>query len=50
MAGVEGAILLTKVEKDIGVMEACVDELRQHLAFYVGPPRTARPVGTEVAR
>jgi TetR/AcrR family transcriptional repressor of nem operon len=34
VAGVEGAILLTKVEKDIGVMEACVAELRRHLTSY----------------
>jgi TetR/AcrR family transcriptional repressor of nem operon len=34
VAGIEGAILLTKVQKDIRVMEHCVTELRRHLAFY----------------
>jgi TetR/AcrR family transcriptional repressor of nem operon len=34
VAGIEGAILLTKVQKDIRVMEHCVAELRRHLAFY----------------
>ena len=34
VAGIEGAILLTKVQKDIGVMEHCVGELRRHLALY----------------
>lgn len=34
VAGIEGAILLTKVQKDIGVMEHCVGELRRHLAPY----------------
>ena len=34
VAGIEGAILLTKVQKDIGVMEHCVAELRRHLALY----------------
>jgi TetR/AcrR family transcriptional repressor of nem operon len=48
VAGLEGAILLTKVEKDIGVMEACVGELRRHLAFYV-PSRAARGQVPEVA-
>jgi TetR/AcrR family transcriptional repressor of nem operon len=33
VAGIEGAILLTKVEKDIRVMEHCVAELRRHLAL-----------------
>jgi TetR/AcrR family transcriptional regulator, transcriptional repressor for nem operon len=33
VAGIEGAILLTKVQKDIGVMEHCVGELRRHLAL-----------------
>lgn len=34
VAGMEGAILLTKVQKDIRVMEHCVAELRRHLALY----------------
>ncbi len=33
VAGIEGAILLTKVQKDIQVMEHCVGELRRHLAL-----------------
>jgi TetR/AcrR family transcriptional repressor of nem operon len=33
VAGIEGAILLTKVQKDIRVMEHCVAELRRHLAL-----------------
>ena len=34
VAGIEGAILLTKVQKDIRVMEHCVAELRRHLVLY----------------
>jgi len=34
VAGVEGALLLTKVQKDLGVLETCVAELRRHLALY----------------
>ena len=34
VAGIEGAILLTKVQKDIRGMEHCVAELRRHLALY----------------
>src|SRR2546422_2031541 len=34
LAALEGAILMTKVTKDIGVMEKCVDELKQHLTLY----------------
>jgi TetR/AcrR family transcriptional repressor of nem operon len=37
VAGIEGAILLTKVEKDIRVMEHCVAELRRHLALCRRP-------------
>jgi TetR/AcrR family transcriptional repressor of nem operon len=36
VAGLEGAMLLTKVQKDIGVMEACVAELRRHLGLCRG--------------
>ena len=34
VAGLEGAILLSKVSKDIGVMEQCVRELKQYLTLY----------------
>jgi TetR/AcrR family transcriptional regulator, transcriptional repressor for nem operon len=37
VAGIEGAILLTRVQKDIRVMEHCVAELRRHLALYRRP-------------
>jgi TetR/AcrR family transcriptional regulator, transcriptional repressor for nem operon len=37
VAGIEGAILLTKVQKDIGVMEHCVAELQRHLGLYRRP-------------
>jgi TetR/AcrR family transcriptional repressor of nem operon len=47
VAGIEGAILLTKVEKDIRVMEHCVAELRRHLALC---RRADRPVPAGAAR
>ena len=47
VAGIEGAILLTKVQKDIRVMEHCVAELRRHLALY---RRGERPVVASVGR
>jgi TetR/AcrR family transcriptional regulator, transcriptional repressor for nem operon len=34
VAGMEGAILLSKVSKDIGVMEQCVGELKHYLTLY----------------
>ena len=34
VAGLEGAILLTKVSKDIGVMEQCVSEMNRYLSLY----------------
>jgi TetR/AcrR family transcriptional repressor of nem operon len=34
VAGLEGAILLSKVSKDIGVMEQCVGELKRYLTLY----------------
>jgi TetR/AcrR family transcriptional repressor of nem operon len=34
VAALEGAILMSKVTRDIGVMESCVDELKRHLALY----------------
>jgi TetR/AcrR family transcriptional repressor of nem operon len=35
VAALEGAILMTKVTKDISVMEKCVAELKSHLTLYV---------------
>src|ERR1051326_1471889 len=34
VASLEGAMLLTKVTKDIGVMDRCVEELNHYLATY----------------
>lgn len=34
VASLEGAILMTKVSKDIGVMEKCVSELKRYLSVY----------------
>jgi TetR/AcrR family transcriptional regulator, transcriptional repressor for nem operon len=34
VASLEGAILLTKLSKEIGVMEQCVAELKRYLAAY----------------
>ena len=34
VASLEGAILMTKVTKDIGVMELCVAELKRYLSLY----------------
>ena len=34
VASLEGAILLTKLTKDIAVMEQCVDEMKRHLSLY----------------
>ena len=34
VAGLEGAILLGKVTKDITIMERCVEELKRHLTLY----------------
>ena len=34
VAGLEGAILLTKVTKDIAVMEQCVGEMKRYLSLY----------------
>jgi len=34
VAALEGAILLTKVTKDIAIMERCVEQLKQHLTLY----------------
>jgi TetR/AcrR family transcriptional repressor of nem operon len=37
VASLEGAILLTKVTKEIGVMEQCAKELTHHLDLYRSP-------------
>jgi TetR/AcrR family transcriptional regulator, transcriptional repressor for nem operon len=34
VAALEGAILLTKVTRDIRIMECCVEQLKQHVALY----------------
>ncbi len=34
VAALEGAILMSKVTRDIAVMENCVDELKSHLTLY----------------
>jgi TetR/AcrR family transcriptional repressor of nem operon len=34
VAGLEGSILLSKVTKDITIMERCVEELKRHLTLY----------------
>jgi hypothetical protein len=34
VAGLEGGILLTKVSKDIEVLEQCVGELKRYLTLY----------------
>jgi TetR/AcrR family transcriptional repressor of nem operon len=39
MASLEGAILVTKVTKDIAVMEQCVGEMKHYLAGYERAPR-----------
>ena len=39
VASLEGAILMTKVSKDIGVMEQCVAELKHYLSLYDGRGR-----------
>ena len=34
VASLEGAILVTKLTKDIAVMERCVEELKRYLTLY----------------
>jgi TetR/AcrR family transcriptional repressor of nem operon len=34
VAALEGAILLTKVTKNIAIMERCVEQLKQHVGLY----------------
>ncbi|OGK79758.1 MAG: hypothetical protein A2X52_01800 [Candidatus Rokubacteria bacterium GWC2_70_16] len=52
VAALEGAILMTKVTREIVVMERCVTELKHHLALYeVGEPQPeARRAEMEVPR
>jgi TetR/AcrR family transcriptional repressor of nem operon len=38
VAALEGAILLTKVTKDIAVMEKCVEQVKEHLTLYTDDP------------
>jgi TetR/AcrR family transcriptional repressor of nem operon len=49
VAALEGAILLTKVSKDIAVMEQCVEHLEQHLTLYA-TRRPAPESGFDLAR
>ena len=37
VAGIEGALLMGKVAREIGVVEGCVAELKRHLVLYRGP-------------
>ena len=37
VASLEGAILMTKLTKDIAVMERCVEELKRYLSLYEVP-------------
>jgi TetR/AcrR family transcriptional repressor of nem operon len=41
VAALEGAILLTKVTRDIAVMEQCVEHLKHHLTLYTRDPLDA---------
>ncbi len=45
VAALEGGILLTKVTKDISVMEQCIEHLKQHLTLYATSPIDAGPSG-----
>jgi TetR/AcrR family transcriptional regulator, transcriptional repressor for nem operon len=48
VAALEGAILMSKLTKDIKVMERCVDELKQHLRLYTREGFShVLPAGTE---
>ncbi len=40
VAALEGAILMTKVTKEIRIMETCVGELKAHLSLYAGGERS----------
>ena len=46
VAALEGAILLTKVSKEIGIMERCVDQLKQHLTLFATRAETIRTADT----
>jgi TetR/AcrR family transcriptional repressor of nem operon len=50
VAALEGAILLTKVTKDIAVMEQCVGHLKRHLTLYTRDPLDAALGGSESGR
>jgi TetR/AcrR family transcriptional repressor of nem operon len=50
VAALEGAILLTKVTKDIAVMEQCVAHLKHHLTLYTRDPLDAAIGGSEMGR
>jgi TetR/AcrR family transcriptional regulator, transcriptional repressor for nem operon len=43
VAALEGAILLTKVTKDILVMERCVEQLKHHLTLYTEAEMIRQP-------
>jgi TetR/AcrR family transcriptional regulator, transcriptional repressor for nem operon len=45
VAALEGAILLTKVSKDIGIMERCVEQLKQHLTLFTTRAETIKMPG-----
>jgi len=36
IASVEGAILLARVQKDVGILEQCFAELKNHIRMYAG--------------
>ena len=46
VAALEGAILLTKVSKEIGIMERCVEQLKQHLTLFTTSAETIRTADT----
>ena len=46
VAALEGAILLTKVSKEIGIMERCVEQLKQHLTLFTTGAETIRTADT----
>lgn len=48
VAGLEGGILLARVQKDIRVLEICVAELHRHLGLYLRTP-LGEPVVTGAA-
>jgi TetR/AcrR family transcriptional repressor of nem operon len=50
VAALEGAILLSKVTKDIAVMEQCVAHLKRHLTLYTRHPLDAAPGVYEMGR